>query len=464
MYSIDFRLARLFGCLIITLFISFRPIDDEFIKRLLEQFRGYSRQQPIEKVYIHTDRDTYLTGETVWLKGYIFNGHTQEADTSSGVLYADLVDINTKRVRLRTQLRATAGYAPGQLALTDSLPSGSYQLRGYTNFMRNYPDAYYFSKTLTILSAEPNKTNAGVTQNATRPDVQFLPEGGQLVAGLTSRIAFKVLSASGAGMNTKGFVLDAKKDTVIGFATTHLGMGYFMLKPEATQTYTAYIYLANGALVAYPMPAVRQQGVVMQVENQTNKDNVLVYVMHNKAISDTSATLTLVAQAKGDIIQVAKIPFSRKLAVVRLPRDRFPEGIAQLTVFDETQKPVCERLVFIDKNEQMNVSVVADKPAYKNREQVTLTLTTTSSEGKPVPANLSLAAVDAQLAPEADSNGITIRSHLLLSSDLVGTVEQPDYYFNTDHKDRRLHLDILLMTQGWRRFAWADVLSGTDYL
>ncbi|GAB2534487.1 TonB-dependent receptor plug domain-containing protein [Spirosoma aerophilum] len=461
MYSTDFRVARLFSLLIVTFFISFRSDDDEFIKRLLEQFRNYSRQQPIEKVYIHTDRDTYLTGETVWLKGYIVNGNTQEADTISGVVYADLVDNNTKRVRLHTQLRATAGYAPGQFVLADSVPAGSYQLRAYTNFMRNYPEAYYFSKTLTILSTETNKINDGVQSTATRPDVQFLPEGGQLVNGLTSRVAFKVISTTGQGINTKGFVLDAKKDTVIGFSTTHLGMGYFMLKPEAVQTYTAYIYLANGTLAAYPIPAAQEKGVVMQVENQTNKDNVLVYLLHNRESSDPSANLTLIAQAKGDIIQTAKIPVNRKSAMVRLPRERFPEGIVQLTVFDETHKPVCERLVFIDKNEQMNVNVVADKATYKNREQVTLTLSTTSEEGKPVPANLSLAAVDNRLAPETDSNGTTIRSHLLLTSDLVGAVEQPDYYFNPDKKDRRLHLDILLMTQGWRRFTWADVISGT---
>ena len=101
------------------------------------------------------------------------------------------------------------------------------------------------------------------------------------------------------------------------------------------------------------------------------------------------------------------------------------------------------------------------KPSYKNREQVNLTIKTTNADGKPLPANLSLAAVDARLAPEADSNSATIRSHLLLSSDLIGTIEQPDTYFNPENKDRWLQLDLLLLTQGWRRFAWADVLSGT---
>lgn len=461
MRLIGFRTTGLLFFLTVISFISFRSYDDEFIQRLVEQFRVYSGQHPTEKVYIHIDRDTYLIGETVWLKGYIFDGKTHEADTLSKVLYVDLVDLKARRVRLRTQLRATNSYAPGQLLLPDSLPSGSYQLRGYTNFMRNYPDAYFFTKTVTILRAnEPGATPRSPT-TIPKPDVQFLPEGGHLVNGLTSRVAFKVVNSVGEGLAVKGFVLDTKKDTVIGFTTTHLGMGYLMFKPEPAQVYTAFVTLADGTLASYPMPAVQERGVVMQVENLTNKDNVLVYLMNNKTITDSSATLTLVAQARGQLIQVAKVPVSRKTAMVRLPRATFPEGVAQLTVFDETQKPVCERLVFINKNEQLTVDVVADKAVYKNRDQVNLTITTKNADGKSVPANLSLAAVDARLALEADSNQATIRSHLLLSSDLTGTIEQPDTYFNSANKDRWLQLDLLLLTQGWRRFAWADVLAGT---
>ncbi|MFD2936824.1 TonB-dependent receptor plug domain-containing protein [Spirosoma flavum] len=461
MRPVVFRLVSLFSVLTVTLFFSFRSTDDEFIKRLLELFRVYNQQRPTEKVYIHTDRDAYLSGETIWLKGYIFNGTTHEADTLSRVLYVDLVDPLARRVRLRAQFRATNSYAPGQLLVADSLPSGTYQLRAYTNFMRNYPDAYFFTKTVTILHADDVSTNTEIAKLAARPDIQFLPEGGQLVAGLSSRVAFKAVNPSGQGISVKGFVLDAKKDTVSGFASTHLGMGYFMFKPELAHTYTAFVPLADGTLVAYPMPTVQEQGVVMQVENLTNKDNVLVYLMHNKTRTDTTARLTLSAQTRGQVIQAAKIPLTKKMAVVRLPRANFPEGIAQLTLFDETHKPVCERLVFINKSEQLNILLVANKARYKNREKVDLTINTANADGKPVSANLSVAVVDNRLAPEADSNSATIRSHLLLSSDLAGTIEQPDYYFKPTNKERWLQLDLLLMTQGWRRFSWSEVLAGT---
>ena len=437
--------------------------DDDFIKHLTEQFERYNQQRPTEKVYLHTDRETYLTGETIWMKGYLFNGTTHTADTVSRVLYVDLIDPVARKVRLRLQLKPENSYAPGQLSLPDSLPAGTYQLRAYTNFMRNEPAAYFFTKTLTVLRPEETTPAGSATSKSAqvRPDVQFLPEGGQLVEGLENRVAFKAVSPSGQSVAVLGFVLDTKKDTVTAFFTLHAGMGYFTLKPEAGQAYTAFVRLGNGTMAPYPMPAVQAQGAVMQVDVLSSKEYVRIYVRHTKTAAPPTALMTLVAQTRGLMVHVAKVPLNKKSIAVQLAKTAFPEGITQLTLFDETGKPVCERLAFIDKNERIRVALTPTKTTYKNREKVELAVTTTNAAGEPVAANLSLSAVDTRLAPEADSNSATLTSHLLLSSDLTGTIEQPGYYFTPAHSHRLQHLDLLLMTQGWRRFVWTDVLSGT---
>jgi TonB-dependent SusC/RagA subfamily outer membrane receptor len=452
--------------LVCTAFLfAFNPADDAFIRQLVERFTTYHQQRPTEKVYVHTDRDIYVRGETIWMKGYLFSGNDHLADTVSRVLYVDLVDLQALKVRQRLQLRVTDSYAPGQLFLPDSIPAGTYSLRAYTNFMRNEPDAYFFRKTLTVLLPEEPASGTAVRSQAepALPDVQFLPEGGHLVAGLDVRVAFKAVGPSGHAVNVAGFILDAKKDTVTGFASDHAGMGFTSMKPEAGQTYTAFVSLGNGRLASYPLPVVQAQGVVMQVDNLSNKDNIRVYVRHNKPVGSgaDTAKMTLVAQTRGTIIHAVAIPVNKKAAALQLSKAEFPEGIAQLTLFDETNKPISERLVFIDKNERVHIAVTPDKATYKNRQKVDLTLTTTDAQGKPVAASLSLAAVDARLSPELDSNRATILSHLLLSSDLTGTIEEPGYYFNTAQKSRLPHLDQLLMTQGWHRFNWTDVLAGT---
>ncbi|WP_338871994.1 TonB-dependent receptor plug domain-containing protein [Spirosoma sp. SC4-14] len=440
-----------------SVFVAFRyNNNDDLIKQLLDRFRAYNHQRPVEKVYLHTDRDAYLTGETIWLKGYLFNGNTHTIDSVSRVLYVELIAPDTRRVQL--QLRATNGFASGQLLLPDSLLAGTYQIRGYTNYMRNFPEAYFFSKTITILRPDGNSPTKNLVPE--QLDVQFLPEGGQLVDGLESRIAFKAVDASGMSVSIQGFVLNARKDTITGFSSTHLGMGYFTMKPATGQTYTAYVRQAEDTYLAYTLPAAQPKGAVIQVDNLSSKDKIRVYILHNLSPADSATTMTLFAQTRGIVVQVVKVPFSRKGVLVQLARSDFPEGIAQLTLFDGANKPIAERLVFISKNDQLSVSLSSAKSVYKNRERADVTITTTVA-GKPVPANLSLSVVDARLSPEADSNTATIVSHLLLSSDLTGSIEQPDQYFNPTHADRLIKLDLLLMTQGWRRFIWNDVLSGT---
>lgn len=455
---------RVFSALIVAGLSAFQFVDEpEFARQLLARFRAYSQQRPTEKAYLQTDRAVYLAGETIWLKGYLINGTTHEADSVSQVLYVELVDPAARRIRLRTQLRASYGYAPGQLRLPDTLAAGTYLLRAYTNFMRNEPDAYFFTKTIIIPGTDEQASPVEPPGRATaqnRPDIQFLPEGGQLIAGIESRVAFRATDKTGQSLAIKGFVVNAQHDTITGFASTHLGMGYLTIMPAASQVYTALVQLDAGTVLAYPLPAVQDQGMVMQVDNLSGKEQIKVYIRHTKTSTDPTAAMTLLAQTRGQPIHVVTVPLAKKTALIQLPKRDFPEGIAQLTLFDEAHAPVCERLVFVNKDARMTVAVATDKQTYKSRERVDLTITT-SAAGKPVAANLSLAAVDDRLVPETDTNRATIVSHLLLSSDLTGTIAQPGYYFNPAHNDRWLMLDLLLMTQGWRRFTWANVLAGT---
>ncbi len=439
-----------------TLLIAFRA-DEGFPARLIEQLSAYMRQRPTEKVYVQTDRDVYLPGETVWLKGYLFNGINHQTDSISRVLYVDLVDPAARKVRIHAQLQATGGYAPGQFTLPDTLPDGTYVLQAYTSFMRNYATDYFFTKTLTVVS--PAATAARpATATGSRPDVQFMPEGGTMVAGIQGRVAFKAVDAQGRGISVSGFVVDTNKDTLTGFASQHLGMGFFALQPVAGQTYTAFVRTGDGPLTSYPLPAVSAEGASLQVDNLSSRDKVRIFIQHNFA-SQTGA-MTLIAQSRGMVLQTAQVPLARKSSSVQIPRTQFVEGITQLTLFDAENRPVCERLIFVDRNEQIRIGITPNKTTYKKRERVDLTITTTDAAGKPVPANLSLAALDNQLTPDIDSAGQTIVSSLLLTSDLAGTIEQPGYYFDTTHIDRANKLDVLMMTQGWRRFVWADVLSG----
>lgn len=457
MYLFTHHSSRILLVLCLLGLVSFTVTDDTFVDKLVERLNAYNQQYPREKVYIQTDRTSYLPGETIWLKGYLVNAANNSADSASHVLYIDLVNSAAKKVVLTANLQAIAGYASGYLNLPDSLSSGTYQFRAYTSWMRNFPNEC-FTKDITLL--RPDQQPAPALVDPTAFDVQFMPEGGQLVNGLNSRVAFKAIDATGKGIAVSGFVLNTQRDTVIGFSSQHLGMGFFTLVPEAGQTYTAHLRREGGAYKTFSLPAALPQGFVMTVDNVSNKDNVRLFISHTKPIAPET-NVTLIAQTRGLLVQAAKVALTKKSFWIQIPKAKFPEGVAQLTLFDETNAPACERLLFIDHNERLNIQVKADKPTYKPREKVTLDLTVTDDEGKPAAANLSMAVTDAHLAPESGLNPQTLTSYLLLASDLTGNIEQPGYYFDEKNKDRLINLDLLLMTQGWRRFTWPEVLAST---
>ncbi|MBO0948370.1 MG2 domain-containing protein [Fibrella forsythiae] len=454
---------------VVTLLVAVRSLFSDPLDQVLARIRAYEQQYPYEKVYVHTDRTTYLPGETIWMKSYLFYGASRGADSSSGAVLVDLVSPNGQKIRLDTRFQTKGGYGEGYLPLPDSMETGRYTLRAYTGWMRNFSEDWYFTKAIDIVRANDPKgaTTAGNGSSIeARPDVQFLPEGGQLVAGLTSRVAFKAVSPAGVGVDVSGFVLDSRKDTIVGFQSQHLGMGTFPLIPEAGQTYQAFVKIpGTTGYTSYTMPAPQPAGYLVQVDNLSNKDNIRVFVSNSMPpvaatpeSGSAAAMLTVLAQVNGQPILALRGPASRKQFVVQIPRAKCPEGIVQITLLDPAGKPVSERLVYSAQDELINLAVTPATPVAGPRQRVDLTVTATNAAGKPVMADLSLAVTDLAQQPKRKPFAASLPSYLLLTSDLTGYVEQPGYYFDQTNKDRLANLDLLLMTQGWRRITWDKVL------
>ncbi|MEZ0484565.1 TonB-dependent receptor plug domain-containing protein [Fibrella aquatica] len=452
---------------------------DDPVQQVLARISAYGQQYPYEKVYVHTDRTTYLSGETVWMKSYLFYGTSRGADSSSGAVLVDLVSPNGRKILLDARFQAKKGSSEGYLVLPDSLPTGRYTLRAYTGWMRNFSEEWYFTKPIDIVRTGQVGPTAGQTTAlgvVARPDVQFLPEGGQLVAGVASRIAFKALSPVGVGVDIAGFVLDNKKDTVVGFQSQHLGMGTFPFIPEAGQTYLAFVQIpGTTGYSSYTLPAPVTNGYSLQVDNMTNKDNIRVFVSNTMPVttatesaSASAGMLTVLAQVNGQPVHAARGPANRKQFMVPVPRDKCPEGIVQITLLDPAGKPVCERLIYSERQETLTLTVTPTTPATGPRQRVDLAITATNAAGKPVEADLSLAVTDVAQQAKSRPYGTTLPAYLLLTSDLTGYVEQPGYYFDPKNIDRLSKLDLLLMTQGWRRITWdkvlVDSLPPTQYL
>ncbi|MGB5555344.1 MAG: hypothetical protein WBM83_11845, partial [Flavobacteriaceae bacterium] len=136
------------------------------------------------------------------------------------------------------------------------------------------------------------------------------------------------------------------------------------------------------------------------------------------------------------------------------------DGVAQFTLFAPTGEPVCERLVFVDNpDNDAELQIAAKEGVYGLREKVALNMSLTDTKGVPLSGDFSMGVVTKSNELYGRSDNADIRSWLLLDSDLGGTIPDPDFFFADNSEQRQLLLDALMLTHGWRRFVWADLLN-----
>ena len=443
------------------------PPDEGVLRRIVQSIQRYYGTARPEKAYLHLDKDLYTVGETIWFKAYVVDAVRHRPDTLSRVLYVELLNEQNEPV-LRRTLRLEAGLAPGDMALPDTLSSGNYTLRAYTSWMRNAGPDYFYHRRLAIWPAAPvNAPDSNppavwaraaaarrvATAVATPPDVQFFHEGGNLVAGLESVVAFKATDYAGHGLEVQGQVLDAQNRPVATFRSSHLGMGTFSMTPVAGQRYHAEVVPAHAAPRTVPLPAVQASGYIMRVFTLAND-----FMVGIRQQGGPGGPVVLLGQVRGTVAYAAQGQLAgTETFAARIPKSKFPAGIVHFTLFDGAGVPLAERLVFAQTEPALQVTLTPDRGSYGPRQPVRVRVAVANAAGQPVATNLSLAVTDAS-AGLADAS--TIGAHLLLTSDLTGDVENPGYYFQNPTSETAQHLDVLLLTQGWRRFVWKQLLAG----
>jgi hypothetical protein len=310
----------------------------------------------------------------------------------------------------------------------------------------------YIHTTFDGIDKYPVVRDFPIKAALSQSDVQFFPESGNLVNGITSKIAFKAIGVDGLGVNIKGKITDNENKEITDIETLHAGMGNFMLRPETGKGYKANIIFADGTTKTIDLPKAADEGYTLSVY-QPNKDSVLVRINASASLLKTPAYL--IAQTNGEIIFASPV----KITPIWLDKKDFPTGIAQFTLFNINGEPLSERIVFIRNNDQMRLGLKTNKNTYGSKEKVQMGLEAKGSDGKPAFGNFSVSVIDESKLPVNENKESTIFSNILLTSDLKGYVEQPNYYFTEETDDVNKALDNLMLTQGYRRFTWAELAN-----
>jgi hypothetical protein len=291
-------------------------------------------------------------------------------------------------------------------------------------------------------------------------DVQFFPESGQLVAGLSNRVAFKATGADGLGAFVKGTIIDQNQNNIADFTSRHLGMGAFNLNVSAGNSYKAKVVYPDGSEKLINLPQVIEKGCVLALN--TSDPNIIslkLGVSQSFLADKPDRILNVVAQSGGKILYAAKTKLESRQFSAQIPKNRFPSGIVQFTLFDETGEPLNERLIFVKNPDQVQLEINTDKTEYGPREKVMMNLQAKSPEGKPVVGSFSVSVIDETKVPVDETSETSILSSLLLSSDLKGYIEKPHSYFINNDQETAENLDLLMLTQGYRRFSWKQLLN-----
>ena len=500
--------------------------------RLVSLFQKQLEVFPQEKIYVHTDKPYYISGEKIWFRAYLANAMSHEPVSINRNVYVELInplDSVIDRVKIRQEEGAFYGY----LSIPEDTPEGNYTLRAYTAFMRNQNESDFFTKTIHIgdpqarlVHTEPSFTfesnsrvdatfrfssvktseslvpqsvkvsvNGGKQMNV-KPDdkettgirfdlpmaskkrilllemtesgklyrqfisvpvpdndfdVSFYPEGGSIMQGTFCKIAFKAMKSNGQSTDISGIVYDQTGKEIREFHSEHLGMGSFSLRAEKGKSYYAICQIDKGESKRFDLPAAVDSGYALSVNRVKDKMYMTVLKPAGTAPDDE---LYLLAHTRGMVHFADR--WNPEKEYIIYPK-QFPSGVLHLILFDSDLHPVSERLVSINNPDKATVSYQSDKENYAFRSLVKNKVILTDSGGQVLTGSFSVAVTsDQEVQTDSTSNILT---QLLLTSDLRGNIENPDYYFQ-DNNSSSHALDLLMCTQGWRRYNIAELAQG----
>ncbi len=452
------RLVTTFIFLTVFSMRAFCQADNDFVNRLTISLKKYSDGHVTEKAYLQFDKPYYAAGDTLFFKAYVTAGDQHMLSNISGILHVDLIDPQN-HIAQKELVQLSNGLGWGDIALADSLPKGNYRIRAYTQYMQQDD---YFDQQLAVGSLKNNVVYENTTPavQSSAGNVQFFPEGGNLVTDIRTKIGFKAIGTDGLGVAVNGTVVDDNNKVVTRFESAHLGMGSFTILPEEGKNYRVKYRMRDSVQHVITLPKPAAKGIALSVSTR-NPDKIAVSIIANPAFfkENLNKNVVLAVYAGGQLSYVNSKLDSYELDLT-LPVAKFKTGVARFTLFGPGGVPLCERLAFVQNDaDDLNLQLTADKISYNKREKVQINLAT-KNMADPASGHFSVAVIDESKLP-GNSYHNSISSYLLLTSELKGYIEQPEYYFDNKTDDARVSLDALMLTQGYRKFTWQQLLTDT---
>ena len=436
------------------------------------------RALPQERVYLHFDNSGYYLGETMWFKAYCVGGNGTNVAVAprSKVLYVELCApegyvVETKKYKLDDK-----GCCSGEFELKPLLLSGYYEVRAYTRYMLNWGDDAVFSRVFPVYD-KVNGDNYDfrnmldrkrgfmyrgewVTNEDKEPTLAFYPEGGNLINGIETKVAFELRDKSGKPLNDT-IALFANKEQILTTASTHNGKGYFMFTPQADVKYRAEVKL-NKKEYKFDLPTVENSGATIAIKH--DGDSIRFSVACN-----------IGEQATGFVILNRNLAYvyKKNISTLAMHRDKLREGVNRCLLLTTDGTPLSERMFFVKHSAPQQGDIIPvklkaeingisaeEKTFYKPHRKLTVKISSEDSSPLPKDGSYSV-SVTGEENSILTSYSNNIYTQMLLASELKGYIPDAAQYFADDSESTRNNLDLLMLTHGWTAYDWS-MLAGTD--
>lgn len=406
-----------------------------------------------EKVYLHIDRELYAPGDDIWFKSYLVSGINNKLVPGYKNIYIQLISESGEVVNDRLLLSKN-GTAHGDIQLPFEINDGNYTVRAFTKYLRNFGEESYFHKKI-VISGSKNSMEIAKVDAGSKPvniDVSFLPEGGSFVLNAINHIAFKAIDEKGKGIAVKGKVVDETGEEIVTFWTGYKGMGKFIMMPQEGKSYFAMV--DDYPEFNYQFEPAKPDGICL---NYKPDGNYLLFTLTRNLKTMVPQNFLLRATHKGIELFYSQITMNEFQHAQRLFKGLFPLGISKVTILDEKNNTVAERMIFVQNKDDKAIRLDFNKEEFKTREKVKLDITSLLSQTDTITSTLSVSVVNEDYFSSTGNNQ-TIESYLLLDSELKGFIESPTSCF-VDEKEISAEekLDLVMMVNGWRSYNWNDL-------
>ena len=416
-----------------------------YSQKIIDNLQYYDTNFSPDKMYLHTDKPFYNIGETMYFKLYITN--KQILATNSTTVYVDIY-FNQQLLK-HIILPINNFYAVGSFEIPYIDSIAYIQIQAYTENNIAMDSNNVYSKIIPI--------NKNIEYHFS-PDsnVIFYPEGGSYCENIKTKMAFKIFSHEN-DTNIQGVIQDNEGSFIDSFKSIYNGMGYFFITPKPIKKYFAVIKSANG-IDSFYLPKPLPTGVCMQIIQDTNQYKI--NLQNTETNNNNFKKLHIMVTNQYELLHYISVNMQQKNnQTIAIDKINYPMGVIRFTLFTDNWQPIAERMVYNYKPDLLfNKNIILDSFKISNDDINTYTINLIDT----TLTNLSISIfVDNTKKDNTEAN---IIGTLWLEEEIKTKILNPNHYLNLENKYKERDMDLLMLTNNWKKYNWQKIISDTQNL